>query len=419
MTIFLRAIFFAALLSAPTLAQFRRPFLMSTTGSIANPGQTPLYQQNPAFFPLSAINEDVDVVTVFPEHLGFPVDLFLASPTPSPTHPWTLEIQKLANAAKATGKPIALQLALSRDYMVSKAYAENGALKLDRTWAPRCYDLSSPLGQYISNAYLNMLRWLSTLFQPKYVVTMAEINSFYTLCGRESSGWTAMVAVAQAAYDAVKATLPSAIVFPTFQLEQLYSNSLHGFDAPQYNALAVLKRDRFGVSTYPAGVAPNPYLLPADYLTRTKVRFPQEKRIYIAETGWNTVNIAVTVNNSCIPNLTYTTETFAADYLRFLLYYAYVENFEMVTWWSDRDLIERAPMTTCYGALPRQAPSCSGDAWCLAMADYQADYAAFWTPTEAEFIFKVFGSMGLRTYSGTPKLEPMFWWKTFQTMPLL
>jgi len=392
---------------------------MSTTGSVANPGQTPLYQQNPAFFPLTTMNEDVDVVTVFPEHLGFPVDLFIGSTVPQPSHPWTIEILKLAGGAKATGKPIALQLALSRDYMVSKAYAANGVLKLDRTWAPKCYDLSSPTGQYISTAYINMVRWLTFLFQPRYVVTMAEVNSFYTSCGRESSGWNAMVAVSQAAYEAVKSISPSAIVFPSFQLEQLYSNSANGFDTAQYNAMSVLKRDRFGISTYPAGVVANPYILPQDYLTRVKTRFPQEKRIYIAETGWNTINIAVQFNSSCVQNLTYTTETFAADYLRFLLYYAYVEGFDMVTWWSNRDLIDSAPMTTCYGPLQRGAPSCGGALWCLAMADFQADYAAFWTPSQTEFIFKVFGTMGLRTRAGTPKLEPMFWWKTFQNMPLL
>jgi hypothetical protein len=392
---------------------------MSTTGSIATPGQVPLYQQNNAFFPLTAMNEDVDVVTVFPEHLGFPVDLFIGSTTPQANHPWTIEIQKLANGAKATGKPIALQLALSRDYIVSKAYAVNGVLKLDRTWAPKCYDLSSPLGQYISTAYLNMVRWLTQLFQPRYVVNMAEINTFYTACGRESAGWNAMVAVSQASYDAVKNIVPSAIVFPSFQLEQLYSNTLNGFDTAQYNAMSVLKRDRFGISTYPAGIAANPYILPQDYLTRVKLRFPQEKRIYIAETGWNTINIAVQVNSSCVQNLTYTTETFAADYLRFLLYHAYVESFDMVTWWSNRDLIERLPMTTCYGPLQRGAASCGGNLWCLSMADYQADYASFWTPTQAEFVFKVFGSMGLRNSLGTPKLEPMFWWKTFKNMPLL
>src|SRR6185436_13999706 len=129
------------------------------------------------------------------EHLGLPVELFFTSQTPPQTHPWTIEAKRLADAAKATGKPIVLQLALTRDLMVSKAYDAGGMLKLDPTWAPRCFDMSSSIGNWVGISYVNYVRWITAQFNPKYVVVMAEANLHYALCGGDTPSWRALVNV--------------------------------------------------------------------------------------------------------------------------------------------------------------------------------------------------------------------------------
>lgn len=414
----------AALLAVTASGQGIRPFLLSATTSHAVPGQVPLYQQNSTVFPLQSIASDVDVISVFPEHFGYPVDLFLGSQTPPPNHAWTRQVTSLANAAALTGKPIMLQMALTRDYMVSKAYESNGSLKLDRTWAPRCFDMSTALGTAIGNSYVNYVRWVSNLFKPTYVVIMAEINVYYAFCGGDTASWRALVNIERSAYDAVKASNAARLVFPSFKLEELYGNTLNGFDAAQYNALTNLKRDRFGISTYPYGLAGptglpvNPYQLPPDFLSRVKVRYPNEQRLLITETGWNSASISVSFGGSCFPSLLYSDTNLASAYLQHVLYYAYVNDFEIVTWWSARDLVDGRAMSTCYAPVPPGSTTCAGDPWCLSVAEFQAEYAAFWLPPQAELVYKVFGAMGLRTYTGAAKPELMNWWAVFRALPV-
>jgi hypothetical protein len=401
----------------------QRPYYLSATGSQATPNQTPLHQQHTPAFPISAVAQDVEVISVFPEHLGFPVDLFLNTAPPPATHPWTVEITKLANAAKGTGKHIALNMALIRDYPVSRAYLHNGELKLDRTWLPRCYDMSNDaIGALIGQAYVNYARWLTNLFLPKYVIVMAEINVYYANCLGDTSGWRALVNVERAAYDAIRATNLSIPIFPSFKLEELYGNSLTGFDTAQYDAFANLKRDFFGISAYPSGLpmaggVMNPYVLPADYLSRVKDRRPQEKRLLITETGWNSQSIAIHYQGACVPYLTFSDPSFTHAYLNYVLYYAWLNDFEMVTWWSDRDLIPANVMDTCYPPLPAGSAACNGDLWCLSVAQYQADYSLFWPAPFSELVFKVFGTMGLRDYAGNPKPGTTQLWQQVLAIP--
>jgi hypothetical protein len=401
-----------------------RPFSLSATTSQALPGTVPLYHQTSEHFPLEMIANDVDVISIFPEHLGFPAELFFAAPSPPPDHPWTAMVTSLATAANLTGKPVALQMALMRDYMVSKAYAAGGTLRLDRTWAPRCFDLSSDMGTAIGYSYVNYVRWLTRLFNPKYVVVMAEVNLYYAACGGNTAGWRALVGIERNAYDAAKAINPASAVFPSFKLEELYGNSLSGFDVAQYEAMADLKRDRFGVSSYPFGLAgpnggfANPYELPVDFFSRVKIRYPQEQRMLITETGWNSKSISVSYQGTCVPALVYSEPSFAGAYMEFVLYSAWVNDFEMVTWWSDRDLIAGHVMDTCYTPVPPGSNSCGADSWCLSIAAFRDEYQAFWSAPQAELIYKVFGAMGLREYDGTGKPELLTWWNWALDIPI-
>ena len=243
------------------------------------------------------------------------------------------------------------------------------------------------------------------------------MNLYYSSCGGNTPGWNALVNIERNAYDAVKAINASSIVFPSFQLEALYGNSITGFDATQYNAMANLKRDRFGISTYPAAVAANPYQLPADYLSRVKDRNPQEQRAVLAETGWNSSNLAVYYNSACIASLAPSDPSYSAAFLLHVLYFSYVNNFEIVTWWSGRDLVDAAKvMGTCYPPVPPGSSTCAGDPWCLSVAQFQVDYAAYWLPPQSEIAYKAFGSMGLKSYAGVPRADMMYWWNIFRAM---
>jgi hypothetical protein len=406
------------------LCQTTRPFYMGVSAVQAYPGQAPSYQNSSGTFPFQATAADADVVTVFPEFLGVPFDLFSTTAAPPATHPWVVQIQSLAANAKSLGKPIMLQTVLTRDRMVPRAIVVNGVLVVDPTWAPGCYDFSNASNAITGDAYVRYVNWLATLFNPKYYVFMVEINLYYESCGGATPSWNKLVDIEQRAYQAVKTVNANIIAFPSFTLETIYAHSLTGFDQQHYAALAPLTRDRFGVATYPFGLRRadgtfvSPYDLPVDYLSRVRNRNPAEAQMVVTETGWNSVSLAIGAPGSCFPQFLYSDMSFQSAYMEFLLYHTYADAFEAVVWWSDRDLISSAAMNTCYPAAP--APSyveCSGDIWCVAINGTR-QAASGWPPAFAEVVFKAFGTMGLRQYDGTAKPSALTLWQRFVNLPV-
>ena len=404
-------------------AQTSRPFAMSSTSVQAYPSHAPLYQNYSPSFTLNMLSSDVDVITVFPEYLGIPFTEFAQSVSPPADHPWTIQMTALANAAKSTGKPLMVEIVLTRDFPVANAVNANGSLELNPAWAPTCMDLTSAQYATVAPAYLNYATWIAKAFSPKYLVIMVENNLYYVHCGGNTASWQALVNIERSAYDAVKAQFPSMIVFPSFKLEDLYDQSLAGFDQVEYGALAKLKRDRLGIATYPFGIQlsygfANPYQLPFDYLTRVRDRNPSEPSIVITETGWNSASLAVSYNSSCYSNLIYSDPSFENAYTQFLIYSAYVGGFDVIAWWSDRDLIDSSVMNVCPPqATPPAFPECNGDLWCVAINNARTAPAAGWSPAFAELAFKAFGSMGLRNYDGTAKSGEWGLWNQFLALP--
>ncbi|MDZ7784555.1 MAG: hypothetical protein U5K56_16990 [Halioglobus sp.] len=43
---------------------------------------------------------------------------------------------------------------------------EEGELLADSTWAPSCFDFSTPEGEEIGDAYVNYAAWMAEVFQP-------------------------------------------------------------------------------------------------------------------------------------------------------------------------------------------------------------------------------------------------------------
>jgi hypothetical protein len=126
--------------ASPALAQESRPFLMTAGGIqvVAGEHGAHLYRNSSPQFPLSALAADVDVVSIFPEHLGVPFRHFRWGVAPPPTDPWTKEVTALAAEAKATGKPILLQLTFVRVNLIALATNNFGVLKVESGWAESC-----------------------------------------------------------------------------------------------------------------------------------------------------------------------------------------------------------------------------------------------------------------------------------------
>ena len=214
---------------------------MSSTAIQAYPNSGVLYQNTSPAFPYNTLASDVDAIAIFPEYLGIPLDSFAQSTNPSPTDPWTVQMTALANAAISTGKPLLLEIVVTRDIPVGKAINNNGVLQLQTNWAPVCMDFTSSQFSSVGTAYVNYAAWMAKTFSPRYLVIMIENNLYYVHCGGDTPSWQALVSVEQNAYNAVKKQFPSMIVFPSFKLEDLYDQTLTGFDSAEYAAMGNLK----------------------------------------------------------------------------------------------------------------------------------------------------------------------------------
>lgn len=402
-------------------AQGTRPFSMSvgTVHVVAGAADAHLYKNSSPDHPLISAAADSDVITIFPEHLGVPFYSFTLGVPPPPDDPWTREMTALAAEARATGKPIMLQLTYARVNLVSLATNNNGTLKVSSGWAPGCVNLAGAGYKWTGKAFQKYAVWMTKLFKPKYVVTMVEPNLYYANCGRNTKSWTFIKKVANNTYNLVKRVKPNPIAFPSFNLEAIYNQQTDGFDETHYAAIADLSRDLMGIATFP-WFPRNPYLLPVDYLTRIRDRHPTEKRIAITETAWNsqTINLFSKPTNTCSQYI-YSDESFQADYLNFAIYSAFAGDFEMLTWWSHRDMIEGTVLPTCYPpATPPSFSECNGDFWCIGVSFDRAFPPLFTSPEFGELIFKAFGSLGLRNYDGTPKAILDNIWKRYLAMPI-
>ena len=397
---------------------------MSSTAIQAVPGGNPAYQNNSPSFMFGALSSDVDMITIFPEYLGVPFDDFASGPNLPPDHPWAVQMTALAAAAKSTGKPLIVETVLTRDVIVAKAVNSNGSLVIEPGWAPSCLDFTAPAYSGLGPAYVNYVTWIARTFAPTYFVFMVEANLYYVHCGGSTPSWQALVTTEQNAYAAVKQVNPAILAFPSFKLEDLYGQQLTGFDQAQYNAMSPLLRDRLGLATYPygvqlsSGVFANPYQLPPDYLTRIRNQNPTEPPIVITETGWNSDSLSVTSNSQCYANFLYSDPSFEGAFLNFVIYYSYAGHLDGVVWWSDRNLEGEQVMSTCYPqSSPPSFPECNGDIWCAAVEQARASAPFGWSPAFAELAFKAFGSMGLRTYSGTAKFSLLAVWQWYLALP--
>lgn len=135
--------------------------------------------------------------------------------------------------------------------------------------------------------------------------------------------------------------------------------------------------------------------LPADWFTRGPSRGGE--RGLIAETGWlSTPLVAMTSAGACLPVFEQSEQESRA-YLQRVLEAAESSDLDLITWWSDEDLVPAPFMTDC---------PCTFDAtWCTVLDVFRgaAPTGSVDTQLFGEVLLKAFGTMGLRDYDGTPK----------------
>ncbi len=386
-----------------------RPFLLASTGVVAAPGAA-------QFFAMTAADlaEDVDVVSVHQDFYGVPWDAFLANEAPPAA--WVALMHGIRDTYAGRRKFLSLQLAggPGRAYLADRARVDaGGVLHVDQAWGPRCYDLAAASdGAALRAAWARYVAWMVTEFQPEWVNVGTELNLFAVQC---PGAWPGMVAAERAGYDAAKAAKAGVVAFPSIQLDVLYGRQLcpgSGTCLDTYDArfaqLAGLERDRFAVSTYPMGdpVWKHPEDVDADHLTRAADRAVE--RLLVAETGWSSAAMSGTYQGSCLAARSFT-EADTDGWLARVLAAAETSGADLVTWWSNRDLIPAAV-----------SQGCTYDAtWQPVVDVFRATGGA--GPRAqymGEITLKFFGTMGIRGSDGAPKGAPYQRWKSAQARPV-
>jgi hypothetical protein len=366
---------------------------------------------------------DVDVVAVVPDGFGIPWDAFEAGS--APPAPWTALIDQLVAQVVALRKDVFLSLALvddngrGRQNLARRAQVVNGALQIVPGWAPPCYDFATAReGPARRAAYARYVEFMVRRFAPRYVNVAMEINLFLTC----ESGWEGLVEVERAAYDAAKAARPEVIAFPSIQLEQLYGyipvgscreGSLDRCFEAHYARLSGLRRDRFAISTYPHGL---PQLggvagIPADWFTRASSR--GRERAVFAETGWLSDPPRVRNGETCLEpfGTTDLNETGARTYLDRVLNAAEAGGMDLVTLFSNRDVVPAELMTSC---------ECRIDpAWCALVTAFRTRAGTDpFAQAAGELQLKAFGTMGIRRHDGRPKGVVFERWEQALAQPI-
>ena len=400
---------------APAADTATRPFALSTGTVQAAIGTDLLWRvREPVAERFAAAGRDGDAVTVFAETLGVPWREFAENTEPRADHPWVRMQRELADAARASGKPVSLQLTLARERFAREAVRDGTNIEL-RDIGGRCFDLNQSTEALYVTAYPRYVTWMMRNYAPRWVNVSAEINGYLAACG-DGPAWRALVDLQRASYRAAKAVDANAVVYASFLIDELYGKSLDGFDAAHYAALNNLSRDRFGLAMQIHGArATDPVQLPRDYLSRVRDRNPKEAPLLVADTGWNSRDLALGTPSSCQRAAVPGNDAAAAAYLRWLLAQARALNVDLVTWSSLFDALPADVMTSCYPSASWPFyRACGNDSNCIFM---NAQRSAAENAQAGELRFKAEGAMGLRTYEGTPKGALMQVWQEALRQP--
>lgn len=354
---------------------------------------------------------DADVFAIHQEFYGVPWQAFETS-NPPPAE-WTALMDELAAGAMAAQKPVLLSINMlngARERLAATTRIENGQVKTNDDTSARCYDFNTASdGASKRAAYLRYVEFMVERFQPAYLNVAIEVNLFFEKCPAAIAG---LIEVINAAYGAAKAKRPAAVVFPSFQIDHLYGYSKDSCaDATQrakcfddhYAQLKGIKRDRFAMSSYPfLNQVAAPSDLPADWFERGPARGGEKPMI--VETGWLASPLSAKRDDGSCFQVFYYDAAASEAYLRRVLKDAALLEMELVTWWSDRDLVPTELMTNC--------PCTFETTWCTVLDVFRGPQTAGVPESRFfnEVLLKAFGTMGLRRYDGTPRAGHLDAW---------
>ncbi len=349
----------------------------------------------------------IDLLSVHNDFFGVPWDEFAANEEPPAA--WLAVMTDIKDQVDSLGVGVFLSVtALDgwRTTLADRARDEDGELVLDEQWADACFDFdSSPDAGKWRAAYQNYVRWMVDYFEPEYLTNMIEMNLFGAACPGQ---YEALIDLANEVYDQEKAAHPNLAIFPSFVASEYWlldegepcgpptgePPTDHSCFEAALARDAGIKRDRYGVSSYPAyfaqywvGGLPDDYYSAFTDYTGERVVFTE------IGVGSREVNAPYpTPDDPCLTILTETEET-QREFLQFLFTEAQQLDSDLLTWWSLRDYLPAGMPGTC--------PCNESPAWCVlydAMAD--AGMLPLWL---------MWGSMGIVNHAGAPKASFDVW----------
>ncbi len=200
----------------PSLARPFIPSLASVTfaPSAADPISPPAFDR-----PIEALVLPVDLI-------GIPWSSF-SGPDNRPTSlpsTWLAEIERLEALAAEAGLPLILSLSpLSPDHntLAPLASEQSGALVLNPTWKPSCFDPSADSNPTLyRDQYAGFVVWLAERFQPLAILVGQRLNLYEANCG--TSAFEAIVGFVNHAQTRLASLTTRPLTVATMDVEDLY-----------------------------------------------------------------------------------------------------------------------------------------------------------------------------------------------------
>lgn len=357
---------------------------------------------------------EIDLLSMHNDFFGLPWEEFAAGGALPPA--WLAAMEDIKAQVETMGVGVFLSVTAldgDRDTLMGKARDDGGELVIDENWAERCFDFdASPDAAKWRTAYKNYVAWMVDFFEPQFLNNMIEMDLYAAACPAQ---YAALIDLANEVYEQEKTARPDLIIFPSFVMSEYWGFDdglpcapLPGQPPTDHSCFAAavardadIKRDRYGVSSYPSYYIQTWGSLPADYYSAL-TEYTGE-RVVFAEIGVGSRDVIMqypTPEDACIPVL-YESENTHATFLQGLLEEANTLDSDLVTWWSFRDFLPAEMPSTC----PCDAP----DTWCVL---YDAIQEVGLLP-----LWLMWGSMGILDYDGNAK-QAVQTWRSWRERPI-
>ena len=356
-------------------------------------------------FDMDGFDGLVDIISLHMDgFFGLPWDSFIEGEDPPAT--WVAIMEDIRDQTTQLGVEVYLSLTPldgMRQALTQLCYEEGGELIIEDEGRNPCFNFNnSPGAQAVREAYLAYVRWMVDFFQPTYLTNVIEMNIYDWNC---PDSYDSLINLANEAYEQEKALDPELVIFPSFTMAHYWGFGDDGdCEYGDYTCFeqavsrdASVKRDRFGISSYPVWEINNWGALPDDYYSA--ITDYTGDAVVFAEIGIGSYDITIpfpTLEDPCYTFVSWSTEN-KIPFMEQLFAKADQMSVDLLVWWSLRDFLPDHVMLNC--------PCSSPGLWCLL---YEAIYDIGLLPA-----WVMWGSMGVLDYDGLAKPELATWqeWK--------